>query len=93
MRLPYPDTIRIIRLPCTGKVDAVHIMEAFEKGADGVYVAGCLEGECHFIRGNLRAKSRVEYRLLGRCTKRSRPWAPAQFGRQSETKKLPSKLT
>ena len=61
MRLPYPDTIRIIRLPCTGKVDVVHIMEAFEKGADGVYVAGCLEGECHFIRGNLRARSRVEY--------------------------------
>jgi len=61
MRLPYPDSIRIIRLPCTGKVDVVHIMEAFEKGADGVYVAGCLEGECHFIRGNLRARKRVEY--------------------------------
>jgi len=61
MRLPYPDSIRIIRLPCTGKVDVIHMMEAFQKGADGVYVAGCLEGECHFIRGNLRAKKRVEY--------------------------------
>ncbi len=37
------------------------MMEAFQKGADGVYVAGCLEGECHFIRGNLRASKRVEY--------------------------------
>ncbi len=61
MRLSYPDSIRIIRLPCTGKVDVIHIMEAFQKGADGVYVAGCLEGECHYITGNLRAKKKVEY--------------------------------
>jgi len=37
----------------------VHLMKAFEEGMDGVYVAGCLEGECHFLRGNLRAKKRV----------------------------------
>ena len=61
MRLAYPDTIRIIRLPCTGKVDVIHMMKAFQKGADGVYVAGCLEGECHYLTGNLRAKKRVEY--------------------------------
>jgi len=66
MRLTYPESIRIIRLPCTGKVDVIHMMEAFQKGADGVYVVGCLEGECHFLTGNLRAKKRVEYtkRLL-----------------------------
>ena len=39
----------------------IHMMEAFRKGADGVYVAGCLEGECHYLAGNLRAKKRVEY--------------------------------
>jgi coenzyme F420-reducing hydrogenase delta subunit len=61
MRLSYPDSIRIIRLPCTGKVDVIHLMRAFQKGADGVYVAGCLEGECHYLTGNLRAKKRVEY--------------------------------
>jgi len=61
MRLSYPDSIRIIKLPCTGKVDVIHMMEAFQKGADGVYVAGCLEGECHFLTGNLRARKRVEY--------------------------------
>jgi coenzyme F420-reducing hydrogenase delta subunit len=37
------------------------MMEAFQKGADGVYVAGCLEGECHFLTGNLRARKRIEY--------------------------------
>ncbi len=61
MRLSYPDSIRIIQLPCTGKVDVIHLMEAFQKGADGVYVVGCLEGECHYLTGNLRAKKRVEY--------------------------------
>jgi F420-non-reducing hydrogenase iron-sulfur subunit len=60
MRLKYPDTIRIIRVPCTGKVDVIHILRAFEKGADGVYVVGCLEGECRFENGNLRARRRVE---------------------------------
>jgi F420-non-reducing hydrogenase iron-sulfur subunit len=60
MRLRYPDTIRIIRVPCTGKVDVLHILRAFEKGADGVYVVGCLEGECRFENGNLRARRRVE---------------------------------
>jgi len=60
MRLQYPSTIRIICLPCTGKVDLIHILRAFEKGADGVYVAGCLEGACQFTYGNLRARKRVE---------------------------------
>lgn len=60
-RLPYPANVKIIRVPCSGKVDAMHIVKAFEKGADGVYVAGCLEGDCHFKNGNYRAAKRVEY--------------------------------
>jgi coenzyme F420-reducing hydrogenase delta subunit len=66
MRIQYPPTVRIILLPCTGKVDALHLMKAFEDGADGVFVAGCLEGQCHYLEGNLRAKKRVAYvkRLL-----------------------------
>lgn len=66
MRVQYPPNVRIIRLPCTGKVDAIHLMKAFEDGADGVFVAGCLEGQCHYLEGNLRAKKRVAYvkRLL-----------------------------
>jgi coenzyme F420-reducing hydrogenase delta subunit len=61
MRVQYPPNVRIIRLPCTGKVDAIHLMKSFEDGADGVFVAGCMEGECHFMEGNLRAKKRVTY--------------------------------
>ena len=66
MRLQYPPNVRIIRLPCTGKVDAILLMKAFEEGADAVFVAGCLEGECHYLEGNLRARKRVAYvkRLL-----------------------------
>ena len=60
-RLSYPPNVKIIRVPCTGKVDALHIMTAFEKGADGVYVAGCLEGDCHFKNGNTRAAQRVAH--------------------------------
>lgn len=60
MRLKYPANIKIIRVPCTGKVDVLYILHAFEKGADGVYVVGCMEGECHFNSGNLRARKRVE---------------------------------
>jgi len=48
-------------VPCTGRVDIIHLLKAIEDGADGVYVAGCLEGECHFINGNIKAKKRVQY--------------------------------
>lgn len=61
MRLQYPPNLRIIRVPCTGKVDVLFLLKAFEEGADGVYVAGCLEGDCHFLKGNLRAKKRVAW--------------------------------
>ncbi len=61
MRLGYPTGIRIVKVPCTGSVAAIHLLRALEKGADGVFVAGCLEGDCHFQSGNLRARKRVEY--------------------------------
>jgi coenzyme F420-reducing hydrogenase delta subunit len=60
MRLQYPPNIRIIEVPCSGKVDPVILLKAFEEGADGVYVAGCMEGDCHFLKGNFRAKRRVQ---------------------------------
>jgi len=61
MRLDYPPNVKIIRIPCTGKVDALYLLKALEDGADGVYVAGCEEGDCHFLKGNIRAKKRVGY--------------------------------
>lgn len=66
MRLEYPPNIRIVKLPCTGKADIILMLKAFEEGADGIFVAGCLEGDCHYQKGNLRARKRVEYlkRLL-----------------------------
>jgi coenzyme F420-reducing hydrogenase delta subunit len=60
MRLQYPTSIRVILVPCTGKVDTIHLLRAFEKGADGAYVVGCMEGDCRFMSGNLRARKRVE---------------------------------
>jgi len=61
MRLNYPANVKVVRVPCTGRVDISLILKAFESGVDGVYLAGCLEGECHYLRGNLRAKKRVQY--------------------------------
>jgi len=61
MRLSYPTNIKIIKVPFTGRVDILFILKAFENGADGVCLIGCLEGECHFLTGNIRAKKRVEY--------------------------------
>jgi coenzyme F420-reducing hydrogenase delta subunit len=60
MRLQYPSNVRVLRLPCTGKIEVNYILRAFEQGVDGVIVAGCLEGGCHFLEGNLRARKRVE---------------------------------
>ncbi len=66
MRLEYPSNIKIIRVPCTGKVDLMHLLRSIQKGADGVYCVGCMEGNCHYNEGNLRCRERVEHarRLL-----------------------------
>ncbi len=61
MRLQYPTNVRIVRTPCTGRLEVEFFLKAFEKGADGILVAGCLEGGCHFTEGNLLAKGRVGY--------------------------------
>jgi F420-non-reducing hydrogenase iron-sulfur subunit len=61
MRLSYPTNVKVLKVPCTGRVDVIHVLKAFETGADGVYIAGCLEGECHYLAGNVRAKKRVGY--------------------------------
>ena len=60
-RLQYAPNVRVVRLLCTGKADPIFFLKAFEGGADGVFVAGCMEGNCHFLEGNLRAKKRVQY--------------------------------
>lgn len=59
-RMQYPASVRIIHVPCTGKLEMDHVLAAFERGIDGVLVAGCLEGGCHYLEGNLRARRRLE---------------------------------
>ncbi len=59
LRLQYPASVNVVKLPCTGKLDVLLVLDAFEHGADGVMVAGCLEGDCHYQQGNLNARRRV----------------------------------
>ncbi len=65
-RMDYPPAVKIIEMPCTGRASVLEILHTLEKGADGVAVAGCLPGTCHYIQGNLHAAQRVEHaaRLL-----------------------------
>jgi coenzyme F420-reducing hydrogenase delta subunit len=61
LRLAYPGSPHIVELPCTGRIDPLEVLHAFEAGADAVMVAGCLEGDCHFRAGNLNARRRVQH--------------------------------
>jgi F420-non-reducing hydrogenase iron-sulfur subunit len=55
----YPSSVTLVEMPCTGRVDVVHILRAFREGADAVFVAGCLEGNCRYQYGNIEASKRV----------------------------------
>jgi F420-non-reducing hydrogenase iron-sulfur subunit len=65
-RTPLPPTVRLILVPCSGRVSPLHLLSALAEGADGVMVAGCLEGQCHYREGNFNAIDRVAFvqRLL-----------------------------
>jgi F420-non-reducing hydrogenase iron-sulfur subunit len=58
-RFQYPPNIRIIRVMCSGRVSELLVLKAFTVGADGVLVAGCHPGDCHYMKGNLSARRRV----------------------------------
>ena len=55
-RIQYPDNVRIIRVPCCGRVNPMFLLRALQNGADGVLVSGCHPGDCHYISGNLVAR-------------------------------------
>ena len=61
MRLQYPPSVRILRVPCTGRVDELHLLKPFEDGADGVFLSGCLLDDCHYRTGNYKATRRVAH--------------------------------
>jgi len=56
-----PENVRIIQLPCSGRLDVLHILKAFENGADGVYVVGCMSDSCQFKSGIQKAEKKVNY--------------------------------
>lgn len=58
-RISYPPNVRLIRVMCSGMVDPIYVLRAFETGVDGVLVAGCHIGDCYYISGNIRAEERI----------------------------------
>lgn len=61
-RMKYPPNILIVRVMCSGRVDPTFVLKAFHEGADGVLIAGCHPGDCHYINGNMKTMRR--YPLL-----------------------------
>jgi F420-non-reducing hydrogenase iron-sulfur subunit len=59
-RLKYPPNLKSIRVMCSGRVDPVFILEALKKGADGVLIAGCHPGDCHYQSGNYKTNRRIK---------------------------------
>ena len=59
-RINYPPNIKVIRVMCTGRVTPAFILKSFQNGADGVLVAGCHPGDCHYISGNLKCEKLME---------------------------------
>jgi F420-non-reducing hydrogenase iron-sulfur subunit len=60
VQIQYPANVKFVRLPCTGKTDIRYLLEAFEQGADGVYIVACPLGNCHHVRGNERGFARLK---------------------------------
>ena len=58
-RRTYAPNVRVIRLLCSGRIDPLLILQAFEQGADAVLVSGCHPGDCHYVQGNLYARRRL----------------------------------
>jgi len=58
-RIQYPPNLRMIRVMCSGTIDPLYILEAFQKGADGVFIGGCHPGDCHYQSGNYKTRRKV----------------------------------
>lgn len=58
-RFAYPANVRIVQVPCSGRVDPIMIFKAFVEGYDGVMVSGCHPGDCHYGTGNYHARRRI----------------------------------
>lgn len=58
-RIKYPPNVKVIRVMCSGRVNPMFIVNALQQGADGVLIAGCHPGDCHYVQGNYFAKRRI----------------------------------
>lgn len=58
-RIQYPPNLRMIRVMCSGTIDPTYILEAFQKGADGVFIGGCHPGDCHYQSGNYKTMRKI----------------------------------
>ena len=61
MEMKMPGNIKVVQVPCTGRIEVLHLLKPIEEGADGVYVAGCQEDSCQFISGITKAEKRVAH--------------------------------
>ncbi len=59
LRLKYPEGVKLVQVPCSSRVDPAFIIKAIFEGADGVFVAGCHPGDCHFIKGNYFTRRKI----------------------------------
>lgn len=87
-RLSYASNVRIVRVPCSARVDPLMVLRAFREGADGVLVSGCHPGDCHYQVGNLHARRkfialRELLKLVGIDERRFRvSWVSAAEGKK-----------
>ncbi len=87
-RKRYPSNIRIIRVPCSGRVDPLFVVKCFQQGADGVLIAGCHPGDCHYAEGNFHSRRRFALlhellKFLGIAPERFRlEWVSAAEGKK-----------
>ena len=78
-RLSYPANVKIIRIPCSCRLNPMFVLRAFQRGADGVILCGCHPGDCHYTTGNYYARRRMT--LLGIDRRRTRvEWVSAAEG-------------
>ena len=57
-RIKYQSNVRVLRVPCTGRIDFMLLLKAFQRGSDGVIVSGCHPNDCHYTSGNYHARRR-----------------------------------
>ena len=59
LRMKYPEGVKLIQVPCSSRVDPAFVIKAILEGADGVFVAGCHPGDCHYIKGNYYTRRKI----------------------------------